>query len=50
MRSVRCESDRSIRLKRGCVYPSIVPNFSISCSNPKWGAMAKHVYSAQRTP
>lgn len=49
MRTVRCDSDRSIRLKRGCVYPSIVPNFSISRSSPKWGAMAKHVYSAQRT-
>lgn len=41
LRTVRCDSEKVTNGgKRGCVYPSVVPNFSISRSNPKWGAMA----------
>ncbi|MEU9125954.1 hypothetical protein AB0C96_40140 [Streptomyces sp. NPDC048506] len=50
MRTVRCDSEQVTNSgRRGCVYPSIVPNLSISRANPQWGAMAKHVYQAERT-
>ncbi|MEV4937384.1 NucA/NucB deoxyribonuclease domain-containing protein [Streptomyces zaomyceticus] len=49
MGTVRCDSEKATNGgKRGCVYPAVVPNFSLSRTNPKWGAMAKHIYDAQR--
>lgn len=49
MRTVRCDSEKVTNGgKRGCVYSSEVPNFALSRTNPRWGAMAKHVYEAQR--
>ncbi|MFI9296775.1 NucA/NucB deoxyribonuclease domain-containing protein [Streptomyces gardneri] len=49
MGTVRCDSEKVTNGgKRGCVYPAVIPDFSLSRSNPKWGAMAKHVYDAQR--
>ncbi|GHA50771.1 hypothetical protein GCM10010329_85970 [Streptomyces spiroverticillatus] len=49
MRTVRCDSEKVTNGgKRGCVHPSEIPNFSLSRTNPRWGAMAKHVYEAQR--
>lgn len=50
MRTVRCDSEKITNGgKRGCVYPSVVPNFSISRTNPVWGEMARHVYAAEHT-
>ncbi|WP_185094974.1 NucA/NucB deoxyribonuclease domain-containing protein [Streptomyces sp. PanSC19] len=47
--TVRCDSEKVTNGgRRGCVHPAVVPDFSLSRSNPKWGAMAKHVYDAQR--
>ncbi|MEU0632776.1 hypothetical protein [Streptomyces sp. NPDC005989] len=50
LRTVRCDSEKITNGgKRGCVYPSVVPNFAISRTNHIWGEMARHVYTAERT-
>ncbi|WP_310726211.1 NucA/NucB deoxyribonuclease domain-containing protein [Streptomyces sp. N2A] len=50
MRTVRCDSEKITNGgRRGCVYPSVVPNFSLSRTSRVWGEMARHVYAAERT-